>query len=55
MIPAFVGSGLVAGIAAILTNLVTAGTIDAANWQQIIDVMNILKMECLRIWSFLQG
>ena len=26
-----------------LTNLVTAGTIDAANWQQIIDVMNILK------------
>lgn len=43
MIPAFVGSGLVAGIAAILTNLVTAGTIDAANWQQIIDVMNILK------------
>ncbi len=43
MIPAFVGSGLVAGIAAILTNLVTAGTIDAANWQQIIDVMNILE------------
>ena len=43
MIPAFVGSGLVAGIAAILTNLATAGTIDAANWQQIIDVMNILK------------
>lgn len=43
MIPAFVGSGLIAGIAAILSNLVTAGTIDAANWQQIIDVMNILK------------
>lgn len=43
MIPAFVGSGLVAGVAAILSNLVTAGTIDAANWQQLIDVMNILK------------
>lgn len=43
MIPAFVGSGLVAGVAAILTNLVTAGTLDAATWQQFIDVMNILK------------
>ena len=52
MIPAFVGSGLVAGIAAILTNLVTAGTIDAANWQQIIDVMNILKNG---MFTYLQG
>lgn len=43
MIPAFVGSGLVAGVAAVLTNLVTAGTLDAATWQQYIDVMNILK------------
>lgn len=43
MIPAFVGSGLIAGIAAILTNLVTAGTLDAGTWQQFIDVMNIMK------------
>ncbi|MBO0462497.1 PTS glucose transporter subunit IIA [Enterococcus sp. DIV1298c] len=43
MIPAFVGTGIVAGIAAVLTNLVTAGTIDGATWQQYIDIMNILK------------
>ncbi|HAP9303387.1 TPA: PTS transporter subunit EIIB, partial [Enterococcus faecium] len=43
MIPAFVGTGIVAGIAAVLANLVTAGTLDAATWQQYIDVMNILK------------
>ena len=43
MIPAFVGSGLIAGIAAILANLVTAGTLDGATWQQYIDILNILK------------
>ncbi|ELA50908.1 PTS system, glucose subfamily, IIA component [Enterococcus faecium EnGen0005] len=43
MIPAFVGTGIVAGIAPVLANLVTAGTLDAATWQQYIDVMNILK------------
>lgn len=43
MIPAFVGTGIVAEIAAVLTNLVTAGTIDGASWQQYIDIMNILK------------
>lgn len=43
MIPAFVGTGIVAGIAAVLANLVTAGTLDAGTWQQYIDVMNILK------------
>lgn len=43
MIPAFVGAGLVAGIASVLTNMVTAGSLDAATWQQYIDVMNILK------------
>ncbi|MBO0454448.1 glucose PTS transporter subunit IIA [Candidatus Enterococcus murrayae] len=43
MIPAFVGSGLIAGVAAVMTNLITAGTIDAATWQQFVDVLNILK------------
>ncbi len=43
MIPAFVGTGIVAGIAAVLANLVTAGTLDATTWQQYIDIMNILK------------
>lgn len=50
MIPAFVGTGIVAGIAAVLANLVTAGTLDAATWQQYIDVMNILKN---RMFSYL--
>ncbi|MGM9903430.1 MAG: glucose PTS transporter subunit IIA [Enterococcus sp.] len=43
MIPAFVGTGIVAGIAAVLTNLVVAGTISGDTWQQYIDIMNILK------------
>ncbi|GAA2838734.1 glucose PTS transporter subunit IIA [Pseudolactococcus raffinolactis] len=43
MIPAFVGTGIVAGIAAVLSNLVVAGGLNAATWQQYIDIMNILK------------
>lgn len=43
MIPAFVGSGLIAGVAAVMANLITAGTIDAATWQQFVDILNILK------------
>ena len=33
LIPAFVGAGLVGGIAAIFTNMLTAGTISGPNWQ----------------------
>ncbi|MGM0215548.1 glucose PTS transporter subunit IIA [Enterococcus sp. AZ109] len=43
MIPAFVGSGIVAGVASVLGNMVTAGTLDVTVWQQYIDVMNILR------------
>ncbi len=43
MIPAFVGTGIVAGIAAVLSNLVVAGDLNAATCQQYIDIMNILK------------
>ena len=43
MIPAFVGTGIVAGIAAVLSNLVVAGDLNTATWQQYIDIMNILK------------
>jgi PTS system sucrose-specific IIC component len=43
MIPAFVGSGIVAGVAAILSNLVVAGTLDGDTWNQLIMVLNILK------------
>lgn len=43
MIPAFVGSGLIAGVAAILTNLVTSKTIDGTTWGQLILILNIIK------------
>ncbi len=43
MIPAFVGAGLVAGIGSIIANNITAGNLDAATWQQFVDLSNILK------------
>lgn len=43
LIPAFVGAGIIGGIASVLQNLVTAGSIDAENWQNIVLVLNIIK------------
>ncbi|MDR3241444.1 MAG: glucose PTS transporter subunit IIA [Lactobacillaceae bacterium] len=43
MIPAFVGAGMIAGIASILQNLITAGTLDANSWAQIVAVLSIIK------------
>ncbi|WP_057896462.1 glucose PTS transporter subunit IIA [Liquorilactobacillus oeni] len=43
MIPAFVGSGLIAGIAAILSNLLTSKTISGTEWTQIVLVLNVIK------------
>lgn len=48
MIPAFVGAGIIGGIAAVMSNLVVAGDI-SASWQQYIDVLNIIKMGFLLI------
>ncbi|GEK33380.1 PTS transporter subunit EIIC [Kurthia sibirica] len=42
LIPAFVGAGLIGGIAAILVNLQTAGDI-GSSWDQIILVLNVIK------------
>ncbi len=42
MIPAFVGAGIIGGIATVMSNLVVAGDI-SASWQQYIDVLNIIK------------
>ena len=42
MIPAFVGAGIIGGIAAVMSNLVVAGDL-SASWQQYIDVLNIIK------------
>jgi PTS system sucrose-specific IIC component len=43
MIPAFVGAGLVAGIASVLTNLITAGKLDGDTWNYYVMILNILK------------
>lgn len=43
MIPAFVGAGLLAGIAAIISNLITAHTITGQAWVTITLVLNIIK------------
>ncbi|MBF0795349.1 PTS transporter subunit EIIC [Mammaliicoccus lentus] len=43
LIPAFVGAGLIGGISAVLSNLLTAGTIDGASWEQFVLVFNIIK------------
>ena len=45
MIPAFVGAGLVAGIASVMTNLITAGKIDGDTWNYYVMILNILKTD----------
>lgn len=43
LIPAFVGAGLIGGLASVFSNLVTAGTLDLATWGQIITVLKIIQ------------
>ncbi|HJB24384.1 MAG TPA: PTS transporter subunit EIIC [Candidatus Jeotgalibaca pullicola] len=43
LIPAFVGAGIIGGIASIIQNLMTAGTIDAEAWNAIFSVLKILQ------------
>lgn len=43
LIPAFVGAGLIGGLASVLGNLITAGTIDAATWTQFVTVLKIIQ------------
>lgn len=42
LIPAFVGAGMIAGIAAILSNLMTAGSI-GQNWAGTVTTLNVIK------------
>lgn len=42
LIPAFVGAGLIGGIASVLTNLQTAGDIEDS-WTQLIMILNVIK------------
>ncbi|WP_088072009.1 PTS transporter subunit EIIC [Gottfriedia luciferensis] len=43
LIPAFVGAGLIAGIASILSNNITAGNLDGATWSQYVTVLGVIK------------
>lgn len=43
MIPAFVGAGIIGGIAAIISNLMLAGDLSGASWTNIVTVLNIIK------------
>ncbi|MFC0234653.1 PTS transporter subunit EIIC [Vagococcus entomophilus] len=43
LIPAFVGAGIIGGIASVLGNMLLAGDISGASWENIITVMNIIK------------
>ena len=43
LIPAFVGAGIIGGIASVLGNMITAGTLDAATFQQLVTVLGIIQ------------
>lgn len=43
LIPAFVGAGLIGGIASVFQNLMTAGNISGANWEVTISILNVIK------------
>ncbi|HBI5985487.1 TPA: PTS transporter subunit EIIC [Listeria monocytogenes] len=43
LIPGFFGAGLIAGIAAIIANNITAGNLDAAVWTQYIDILGVIN------------
>lgn len=43
LIPAFVGAGIIGGIASVLQNLLTAGDLSADYWITIVAVLNIIK------------
>lgn len=44
LIPAFVGAGIIGGIASIFQNMVTAGQLDAATWGHAVDILNIFRL-----------
>jgi len=43
LIPAFVGAGLIAGIASVISNNMTAGNLDAGVWGQYVTILNVIK------------
>ena len=43
LIPAFVGAGLIGGIASVLSNMVTAGSLTGGNVNNFIQILNVMK------------
>ena len=44
LIPAFVGAGLIGGIASVFQNLITSGSISADTWGEFVTVLNVIKV-----------
>ncbi|MBC1522167.1 PTS transporter subunit EIIC [Listeria aquatica] len=55
LIPGFVGAGLIAGIAAILTNNITAGNLDAGTWTQYVDILGVINKGIFAFLSIYVG
>lgn len=55
LIPAFIGAGLIGGIAAVLSNLMVAGYISGAWITQLITVFNVIKDGMLAYLAFFTG
>lgn len=43
LIPAFVGAGIIGGIASVFTNLLTAGTISGEGWQYFVSIAGLIQ------------
>ncbi|CYF20348.1 PTS system%2C IIB component / PTS system%2C IIC component [Staphylococcus aureus] len=55
LIPAFIGAGLIGGIAAVLSNLMVAGYISGARITQLITVFNVIKDGMLAYLAIFTG
>ncbi|MCJ1655747.1 PTS transporter subunit EIIC [Staphylococcus sp. NRL 16/872] len=55
LIPAFIGAGLIGGIAALLNNFITAGTISADWVKQLVAVLNVIKDGMLAYLAIFTG
>ncbi|WP_436860350.1 PTS transporter subunit EIIC [Staphylococcus caeli] len=55
LIPAFIGAGLIGGIAAVLNNLLTAGTISGDWITQLVTVFNVIKDGMLAYLAIFTG
>lgn len=43
LIPAFVGAGIIGGVASIFQNMMTAGTLSGDHWLMMVTVLNVIK------------